>query len=297
VGAVSRSADKLDTFVIGTDSLVYTAAWEPSFPDWWHGWWGLNGGAAAPGAHITAVSRNTDKLDVFVVGTDGGIYTAAWEPGFTDWWHGWWRIGVLIAPQGAQIGAVSRSADKLDIFVTDINGAIQTAAWEPGNADGWHGWWPLNGGRAAPGAAVTAVSRAPDQLDVFVTGTDGRIYTAAWEPGFTDWWHGWWRIGDAVAPQGAPVGAVSRSTDKLDIFVTDVAGAIRTAAWEPGNADGWHGWWALNGGVAAPGAPVTAVSRSADKLDAFVVGTDSKVYTAAWEPGFTDWWHGWWRMG
>jgi hypothetical protein len=42
---------------------------------------------------------------------------------------------------------------------------------------------------------------------------------------------------------------------------------------------------------------VTAVSRSTDHLDAFVIGTDSKVYTAAWQPDFTDWWHGWWRMG
>ncbi|SOD73597.1 papain like protease [Jatrophihabitans sp. GAS493] len=295
VHGVSRSTDKLDVFVVGTDNHTYTAAWEPDFPDWWHGWWVVNGGVAAPGAHITAVSRSADHLDIFVVGTDGGVYTAAWEPDFTDWWHGWWRIGDLVAPQGAPVHCVSRSTDKLDIFVTDVNGVVQTAAWEPGS-NGWQGWWELNGGRAAPGAAVTAVSRSTDKLDIFVTGTDGGVYTAAWEPDFTDWWHGWWRIGDLVAPQGAPVHCVSRSTDKLDIFATDVNGAIQTAAWEPGS-NGWQGWWSLNGGRAAPGAPVTAVSRSTDKLDVFVVGTDSCIYTAAWEPDFTDWWHGWWRMG
>ena len=107
------------------------------------------GGRAAPGAPVTAVSRSLDKLDVFVVGADGGIWTAAWEPDFTDWWHGWWRIGSVAAPQGAFVGAVSRSTDKLDIFVTDSNGVIQTAAWEPDFTDGWHGWWELNGGRAA----------------------------------------------------------------------------------------------------------------------------------------------------
>ena len=297
VHGVSRSTDKLDIFVIGTDSRVYTAAWEPSFPDWWHGWWQLNGGIAAPGAHVTVVSRNTDKLDVFVVGTDGRVYTAAWEPSFPDWWHGWWPIGDIRVPQGAPIHAVSRSADKLDIFVTDVNGVIMTAAWEPAFTDGWHGWWELNGGRATPGAPVTAVSRSADKLDVFVVGTDGRVYTAAWEPSFPDWWHGWWSIGDLRAPQGAPVHAVSRSTDKLDIFVTDMNGAILTAAWEPNFPDWWHGWWELNGGRAAPGAPVTAVSRSADKLDVFVVGNDGRIWTAAWEPSFPDWWHGWWPIG
>jgi hypothetical protein len=28
-----------------------------------------------------------------VIGTDGRVWTAAWEPDFTDWWHGWWPIG------------------------------------------------------------------------------------------------------------------------------------------------------------------------------------------------------------
>jgi hypothetical protein len=297
VHCVSRSTDKLDIFVTGTDQRLYTAAWEPGFADGWHGWWNLLNGVAAPGAHVTAVSRSADHLDVFVVGTDGGVYTAAWQPDFADGWHGWWRIGNVVAPQGAAVYVVSRSTDKLDIFVTDIHGSVMTAAWEPDFADGWHGWWQINGGAAAPGTAVTAVSRSTDKLDVFVTGTDGGVYTAAWEPDFADGWHGWWRIGNVVAPQGAPVHCVSRSADKLDIFVTDSGGSIMTAAWEPDFADGWHGWWQINGGAAAPGAPVNAVSRSADHLDVFVVGTDSRVYTAAWEPDFADGWHGWWRLG
>ena len=152
-----------------------------SLSRWWHGWWNLRGGVAAPGAHITAVSRSADKLDVFVVGTDGGVYTAAWQPEFSDGWHGWWRIGDLVVPQGSAVHAVSRSADKLDIFVTDVNGRVMSAAWQPGFTS-WHGWWHIKGGRAAPGAPVTAVSRSADKLDVFVVGTDGGVYTAAWQP-------------------------------------------------------------------------------------------------------------------
>ena len=295
VHGISRSLDKLDVFVTGTDNHVWTAAWEPGFTDWWHGWWQLDG-IASPGAHVTVVSRAPDKLDVFVVGQDGRVWTAAWQPEF-EGWRGWWPIGNIQVPAGAPIHAVSRSRDKLDIFVTDVNGVVQTAAWEPAFTDGWHGWWELNGGRAAPGSPVTVVSRAPDKLDVFVVGLDGRVYTAAWESTFTDWWHGWWPIGNVQVPLGSAVHAVSRSQDKLDIFVTDVNGMVQTAAWEPSFTDWWHGWWLLNGGQAAPGAPVTAVSRSADKLDVFVVGLDGRVYTAAWEPTFTDWWHGWWPIG
>jgi hypothetical protein len=246
INATVRRSDHLDVFLTDSSAVTRTGAWESAFTDGWHGWWELNGGRAAPGAPVTAVSRNVDKLDVFVVGTDGHIYTAAWQPAFADGWHGWWRIGDLTAPGGAAVHAVSRSRDKLDIFVT---------------------------------------------------ANDGHVYTAAWEPAFTDGWHGWWRVGDVTAPPGAPVHAVSRSTDKLDIFVTDSTGVIRTAAWEPAFTDGWRGWWELNGGRAAPGAPVTVVSRSTDKLDVFVTGTDHGVYTASWEPAFIDWWHGWRRIG
>jgi hypothetical protein len=101
------------------------------------------------------------------------------------------------------------------------------------------------------------------------------------------------RLESPTVPGHAHISPVSRSADHLDVFVTDAQGAIFTAAWEPDFTDWWHGWWPLNGGAAAAGAPVHAVSRSTDKLDAFVIGTDTRVYTAAWEPDFTDWWHGW----
>ena len=51
--------------------------------------------------------------------------------------------------------------------------------------------------------------------------------------------------------------------------------------------------------MSQPGAggigPVAAVSRSPDKLDAFAVGNDGVVYTAAWQPGDTAW-RGWWPI-
>ncbi len=106
----------------------------------------INGGVAAARAYVTAVSRSLDKLDVFVVGTDNRVYTAAWEPGFADGCHGWWPIGNTLVPAGGPVHAVSRSADKLDIFATNVYGVIQTAAWEPGFTDGGHGGGHLRRG-------------------------------------------------------------------------------------------------------------------------------------------------------
>jgi len=154
------------------------------------------------------------------------------------------------------------------------------------------GWSSLYDGRIFPRAYVTAVSRSPDNLDVFLARPDGSVQSAGWKPGTG--WRGWWVIGSAGAVPGGAVHAVSRSLDKLDIFLTDANGVIKTAAWQPGFT-AWGGWWQIAGGRAARGAPVTAVSRSAEKLDVFVVGTDNQVYTAAWEPNRGGW-RGWWAL-
>src|SRR5262245_28265394 len=292
VGAVSRSADKLD-IAVGrpNDGVMVTAAWEPG-RNGWRGWWAIADGRAPPGAPVTLASRSIDKLDAFVVGLDGRVLTAAWEPSDKAW-RGWWPVGDLKTLPGTAVDVVSRSGDKLDVFATSPEGIVVTAAWEPGDK-AWRGWRPITDRRTSPGAPVTAVSRSADKLDVFMVALDGGVWTAAWQPDFKEW-KGWWAIGDLKTLPGTAVGAVSRSADKLDVFATGADGAVRTAAWGPGD-EAWRGWWEITDGRVSAGAPVTAVSRSADKLDVFTVGVDGRVWTAAWEPDFKEW-KGWWAIG
>ncbi|WP_367358046.1 trypsin-like serine protease [Methanothrix sp.] len=293
VSVASRGANNLDVFVVGKDGGIYTAAWGPQTDSTWKGWWRISDLEAKPGSSVSVTSRGADWLDIFVVGNDGGIYTASWNPAFEDGWHGWWRIGDIAVDPGSPVSVVSRSANKLDVFVTGSDGGIYTAAWEPGFEDGWHGWWRIGNNAVDPGSPVSVVSRSADKLDVFVTGSDGGIYTAAWEPGFEDGWHGWWRIGNNAVDPGSPVSVVSRGADKLDVFVTGSDGGIYTAAWEPGFTDGWHGWSRIGDLAADPESYIAAVSRGTDKLDIFVVGPDGKVQANGWEPKFPCGWKGW----
>lgn len=99
---------------------------------------------------------------------------------------------------------------------------------------------------------------------------------------------------------GAVAGATSRSTDKLDVFLTDAKGEVHTAAWEP--SLGWRNWKLrdrLSAGSQVPnlppGAPITVVSRSADHLDIFVLDKHGSIWSAAWQPGFA-FWAGWWAL-
>jgi hypothetical protein len=333
VCVVSRSRDRLDAFFASESGEVYTAAWEPGAAGWRS--WPItarlrpgSGGplpAIAPASPVTVVSRSADHLDAFVVASDGSVYSAAWpddDPAHSDGgahWIGWWRLFDdldLQCKPGTAVHAVSRSPDKLDVFVTDLSGEMCTAAWEPGL--GWRGWRlrdRFEPGSFFPnveaGAPVTVVSRSIDHLDIFVVGLDGYVYTAAWEPSFGGPWRGWWgrpdaqgrgRLLDVQCKPSTPVHGVSRSPDKLDVFVTDPSGEMYTAAWEPGLP--WRGWklrdrCALGSYVplVAAASPIAVASRRRDYLDIFAVGTDSRIWTAAWQPEFNGPWRGWRPIG
>jgi hypothetical protein len=145
---------------------------------------------------------------------------------------------------------------------------------------------------------VSVVSRAPNHLDLFVTGNNGRVYTSAWTDGMG--WNGvngWFDIG-GVFPVGAPVSAVSRAPERLDLFITGNNGHVHTSAWTDGMEwNGLKGWHDI--GATFPAAnPAPAVARHAQQLDVFVLGNDGHVYTSAWTDG-GQWTgpHGWYDIG
>ena len=274
-------------YKIGNNHFLAGVIHGPGNPVQWHGWWSIADLQVEPGSPVSVASRGANNLDVFVVGKDGGIYTAAWGPQTDSTWKGWWRISDLEAKPGSSVSVTSRGADWLDIFVVGNDGGIYTASWNPAFEDGWHGWWRIGDIAVDPGSPVSVVSRSANKLDVFVTGSDGGIYTAAWEPGFTDGWHGWSRIGDLAADPESYIAAVSRGTDKLDIFVVGPDGKVQANGWEPKFPCGWKGWQNVLDASFKPGSCLGAISRSSDWLDVFAASVDSNVYTAAWNPAFT----------
>lgn len=250
VFAVSRHRDQLDLFVIGNDGVVYTAWWTAG-----QDWSGVNnnwrpiGGVFPIGATVTPVSRHRDQLDLFVTGNDGVVYTSWWTAG-QDWsgLNGWRPIGGVFPPDST-IGAVSRNEDQLDLFVLGYDGVVYTSWWTAGRDwSGLRGWRPI-GGFFPMGAELSAVSRHQDQLDLFITGNDGVVYTSWWTAG-QDWSgvnNNWEPIG-GVFPVGAPVAALSRYRDELDLFIIGNNGVIYTEWWTQGQDwSGRSGWRPIGG--------------------------------------------------
>ena len=156
------------------------------------------------------------------------------------------RIRILDArvPAGAAVTAVSRHPNKLDAFVVDAGGRVLTAATDDGIDHGpWRGWWEIQGGRARPGAPVACVHRGPNRRDVFGVGTDGKLYTAAWDQNVAGaQWRGWWRIGDGDFQQGIETTLLARSPGSLDGFGAGTDGGVYLALWNQNIArQQWRG--------------------------------------------------------
>jgi len=280
IGVVSRAPNHFDAFVVGGDHQVYTAATGGAG---WGGWWVIPGVNAVQGSPISALSRNLNKLDIFLADDQGRILSAAWEPSF-DRWHGWWHIlNGLTAPGGAVSGVVRR-LDYLDIFTVGIDGNVHTASWHPGAA--WGGWWRVGALQAIPGSPIAGISRSTDKLDIFLADDQGRILSAAWEPGFSQW-HGWWHILNGLTAPGGAVAAVSRNADLIDIFTVGIDGFVYTAAWAPGA--GWRGWWMLPGVQCRSGSSIVALSPQRDLLLVVVTTTDGEMMSTSWQPHTTGW--------
>ncbi|WP_255294263.1 M12 family metallopeptidase [Bacillus toyonensis] len=293
VSAVARGPMNLDLFVVGNDGQVYTS--------WWHDgidWssitdnWRPLGGSFPVGAPVSAVARGPMNLDLFVVGNDGQVYTSWWHDGI-DWssiTDNWRPLGGSFSA-GAPVSAVARGPMNLDLFAVGNDGQVYTSWWHDGID--WSSitdnWRPL-GGSFSVGAPVSAVARGPMNLDLFVVGNDGQVYTSWWHDGI-DWssiTNNWRPLGGSF-PAGAPVSAVARGPMNLDLFAVGNDGQVYTSWWHDGID--WSSItdnWRPLGGSFPVGSPVSAVARGPMNLDLFVVGNDGQVYTSWWHDGI-DW--------
>ena len=194
-----------------------------------------------------------------------------------------------IFPQGAPVTPVSRNPDHIDLFMVGQDGKVYSSWWASGND--WSGigdkWSPI-GGCASPGAKVTAVSRHGDHLDVFALDSDGNVRSCWWTS--DNGWSGvdkdWGNLGNPgkAFSSGAGISVVARYDNTLDLFVVEADGNVYSRWWAE-NAD-WSSWNNIGSVFPADSVPanakVTAIARTPENLDLFVVGNDGRVYHSWW---------------
>jgi hypothetical protein len=182
--------------------------------------------------------------------------------------------------------------EHLDVFWVGPDGAIGSTYWDaaPGNGWGDHQPFPITPPAAAQqGAAVAAVARTPEHLDVFWTGPDGAIGSTYWDAAPGNGWgdhHPFPITPPGAAAQGSGVAALARDLDHLDVFWIGPDGAVGSTYWDaaPGNGWGQHSPFPITPPHAARTAsPVAAVARTPDHLDVFWIGPDGAIGSTYWD--------------
>ncbi len=236
VAAVARTPNNLDLFVCGNDGRVYTSWWI-STSDWsgLNNNWRSLGGFFPKGNQVTAVSRTSNNLDLFIVGGDGAVYTSWWM-NTADWSginNNWRNLGGTFL-SSTRVAAVARTPNNLDLFICGNDGQVYTSWWSS-NAD-WSGIgkpWANLGGKFPSGAMVTAVSRRAQQIDLFIV--SNQVYTAWWND-VTGWsgLNGWESLGVFFNPN-TEVSMIKRSPGNFDLFACGNDGHVYTSWWSEGN--------------------------------------------------------------
>jgi len=206
----------------------------------------------------------------------------------------------LRATASSALNVVSRDSLRLELFWARNSGAIRSQWWAgaPGQSWGDHG--PSDvvaAGATIPGASVTTVARTPDNLDVFWVAPNGSVMTQWWVAAADG---GWGEHGPAfpIAPAGsarpgAPIAAVARTADNLDVFWVRPDGVVASQWWAAAPGAGWgdHGPFNIAPpGSAEEGSAIAVLARMPDHLDVFWVTRDGAIGSNWWTaaPG-TSW--------
>ena len=233
VAAVARISEHMDLFRVGYDGTVWSSWWHNDTKGW-RPWFQIHPETVFPKeARVTALARRADHLDIFVVGHNGAVWSSWWHDDAQSW-RPWFQIHPeTVFRYDQEIVPVSREPEHIDLFTIGHDGVVWSSWWH-NDAQSWRPWFQIHPEtRFATTARVTAVSRRPDHLDLFVTGLDGAVWSCWWHDD-AQGWRPWFQIHpETVFDQDHPVAAVARQSEHLDLFKVGFNGAVWSAWWSP----------------------------------------------------------------
>jgi hypothetical protein len=219
-----------------------------------------------------AVSMNTQRVDVFGLGTDYALYHRYLESG--TWSGAWESLGGSLMSPPAVLANSDGTGPRLDIFALGPDQSMLQLTWS--NVAGWTSWTPLGGCFTTPPVALAGPN---GRIDLLGRGPDGMLYMATCVGGT---WSEWTYLGGPLlaAPVSASMPSALRwGTDNLDVFAVGSDGALWHIAFDGVR---WHPWESLGGQFfSEPDAHLTMVSSLVHEGAGGVVGTPQTLARVA----------------
>jgi hypothetical protein len=122
---------------------------------------------------VTAVSRATNLIDIFVKGTDGVVYTTWKVDG--GGWNGWYNVWNAASDPYVPVAVAARPR-KLDLFVIGYDGRVYHTGYD--DSSGWVAWSQLGSQTFPYWGRLTTLVQHPESVDLFGVASDGKLYTA-----------------------------------------------------------------------------------------------------------------------
>ncbi len=273
LAVVSRASNTLDVFYQGTDHALWHKPFPGSFPGTWGAAHSLGGNMAGTPSAVSI--GNGAAMHVVAFGTSNGLFDRSWRV-IDGWSPGFVQVGSSAFLFGSP-SAVRTDTNRFDVFAQDA-GLPFVQAYFDGS---WHEFFvgPTNTSNAgAPPIAVPFWDASASTTYPVVLWSDQTLMTKA---SYTD------RNNSPVHPATSaltypagngrtftPMGAAHRDFQIVDAFSI---GLDRNLYRNTNIITGNWGAWANLGIGTFVGAPV-AVSWGTTRTDAFVVGTDWKLY-------------------
>jgi IPT/TIG domain-containing protein len=247
------TVDVTVTTASGTSAMTPADRFTYTIPPWED-----FGGVLA--SNPVAGSASVPTVDAFVAGTDGALWHRWLDANLT--WH-WESLGG----RPTSTAAVLVHDCELDVFVRGGDLALWENVFTRSNCQypGWSGWRSLGGRLAAEPAATAYGYPSTTTIDVFVQGTDRKLWVDTFNVAASRWtWH---LAGGRI--EAAPA-AVAVSDTEVWAFVE---GADR-ALWYWSNTGSWHN---LGGRIVAKPA-VSWMPQWSGHVDALVEGADQALW-------------------
>jgi hypothetical protein len=278
----------------------------------------LNVGIVWIGSGPAVAAPDTgQRLDVFVLGTDGQIHqkywdSAGWHPGTGSTWFGATDIGWGTIPGGAvsdPTATWSSHMDRLTVMVRGNDGGLWESHWTA--ASGWTTWRSL-GGNLTAGPSIAA-QRSGTRLDVIWRAADTtvvnpdaagpylpeRYYWDKFDPAVdTDWVYEGPLPQLPVTPDPTPLWDASVSWRDSGATL-----ALYTASNDPGqqvyfassSGSSWGSWNQGGFGTVSP-VPGGVQSKAqfagkvfSDRGDLLIRGADNRIQSSSFSPTQSAW--------
>ena len=294
LAAAGRTADHQEVWGIDNAGALRGRWWDGA----WHDWYLLGGPppvAGAPpgaptlpaGAPLVAHSRNPNHMEVWAVGVDGQLHGTWWDG---NNWQSWYTLAGRTFPPRAQLAVHARNDDHMELWAIGTDFKLHGIWWD----GSWQPWYTIDVDASfEPGGGVAAIGRNDDHMEVW--SVDGRhTLKGAWWDGN---WHGYALGGPTPLPgggtgglpPGAPIAALSRGDDYMDVWCVGEDARLHGTWWD-GN---WHGWYVVDPTPVPALSPLAAHSRNDDHQEIWCVAPDDPRIHVQGVQG--TWWNGNWN--